>query len=137
MAESLQTAAGTTSTGMAPNVAAALSYVFSPVGGIVMFVIEKENAFVRAHAIQSIGLGAAIIGLSIVVDIVLAIVGFIPVLGLIAAVVAIPVWFAIGIGGLALWVMAIMKAYNGQEYDIPVIGPQARKLLAGVAGPQA
>jgi uncharacterized membrane protein len=135
MAEFLQTATGTSSTGLAPNVAAALSYVFAPIGGIVMFVVEKENSFVRAHAVQSIGLGAAIIAVSIVVDVALAVLGFIPIIGLVAAVLSIPLMFAVGIGGLVLWVMAVMKAYGGEEYDIPVIGPQARKLLQGAGTP--
>jgi uncharacterized membrane protein len=129
MAESLQPAAAPSSTGLAPNVAAALSYVFAPIGGIVFYFVEKENAFVRSHAVQSIGLGAALIGAGIVMNIVLAILGFIPVIGVIAALLAIPVWLVLCVGGFILWLMAVMKAYAGTEYEIPVIGAQARRLL--------
>ena len=36
-----------TSTGLAPNVAAALSYVLGPITGVLFLVLEKQNRFVR------------------------------------------------------------------------------------------
>ncbi len=44
----------TSSTGLAPNVAAALSYILGPITGVLFLVLEKENRFVRFHAAQSI-----------------------------------------------------------------------------------
>jgi uncharacterized membrane protein len=40
------------STGLAPNVAAAISYIW--IIGLVLFFIEKDNKFVRFHAMHSV-----------------------------------------------------------------------------------
>jgi hypothetical protein len=45
---------GPTSMGMDANVAAGLSYLFSIVGGLIFYFGEKQNRFVRFHAMQSI-----------------------------------------------------------------------------------
>src|SRR4029078_9060806 len=44
------------STGLAPNVAAALGYIW--IVGLIFFFIEKENKFVRFHGMQSVLYGA-------------------------------------------------------------------------------
>lgn len=43
-----------TSTGLEPNIAALLSYILGWLTGIVFILIEKDNKFVRFHAMQSI-----------------------------------------------------------------------------------
>ncbi len=45
---------GPTSMGMDANVAAGLSYLFSIIGGLIFYFGEKQNRFVRFHAMQSI-----------------------------------------------------------------------------------
>src|SRR6266536_3408205 len=49
-----QSPLGPSSMGMQPNVAAGLSYVLGWVTGLIFFLIEKQNRFVRFHAMQSI-----------------------------------------------------------------------------------
>src|SRR5213078_1778870 len=49
-----QSPLGPSSMGMQPNVAAGLSYVFGWVTGLIFFLVEKQNRFVRFHAMQSI-----------------------------------------------------------------------------------
>src|ERR1044072_6679688 len=82
--------------GLDPKAAAALSYIW--IVGLIFFFIEKENKFVRFHAMQSILFGIAntvIMGLLVVVAIVLtfafgiggAIVG-----GILGTVVNLLVW---------------------------------------------
>jgi len=39
--------------------------------------------------------------------------------------------FAIGLGGLFLWLYMMFKTYNGEKIVLPVIGPMADK-QAGV-----
>ena len=51
---------GKSSTGIQPNVAALLAYLVGFVSGLVFFLIEKENKFVRFHAMQSIGLSGGL-----------------------------------------------------------------------------
>lgn len=45
---------GKTSTGMQANVAGLLTYVAGWITGLIFFLIEKDNKFVRSHALQSI-----------------------------------------------------------------------------------
>jgi len=47
-----------TSTGLPSNVAAALA-CFPLIGGIIFYVLEKRDGFVRFYAMQSIIFGAA------------------------------------------------------------------------------
>src|SRR3569833_1979309 len=78
----------TTSTGLAPNVAGALSYLFGIITGVIFIVLEKENQFVRFHAMQSILVFAALFILGIVFSIFAAI----PFLGWIVALLAYPIF---------------------------------------------
>lgn len=114
-------ATGTTSsTGLAPNVAAALSYLFGIVTGVIFFVLEKDNRFVRFHAMQSIVVSAAFI----ILGIVLSIFSMIPILGWILGALASMV---VGIVALILWLVLMFKAFQGQEWEVPVLGKYARQ----------
>ena len=44
---------GETSIGMQPNLAGLLCYFFGFITGLVFYLIEKKNKFVRFHAMQS------------------------------------------------------------------------------------
>lgn len=114
-------ATGTTSsTGLAPNVAAALSYLFGIVTGVIFFVLEKDNRFVRFHAMQSIVVSAAFI----ILGIVLSVFSMIPILGWILGALASMV---VGIVALVLWLVLMFKAFQGQEWEVPVLGKYARQ----------
>jgi uncharacterized membrane protein len=104
---------GKTSTGMQPNVAALLSYVLGVLTGIIFFIIEKENKFVRFHALQCI----ILFGSLFVLQLALA---FIPVIG----AILVPV---ISIASLILWVILMIKAYQGEKFKLPMIGGIAEK----------
>jgi len=98
-----------TSTGLDANLAAALSYLVGFVTGAIFLVLEKQNRFVRFHAMQSTLLFAGIV----VVDILLQIV---PLLGaLLVIFVVIPV-------SAALWLFLMFKAYQGEEFKLPLVG---------------
>jgi uncharacterized membrane protein len=103
-----------TQSGLSDNAAGALAYV-TIIPSIIFLVIEpyNRNSWIRFHCWQNIFLCVA----CVVVDLVLA---FIPFVGWIL----IPL-FALGI--LAIWIIAVMKAYQGQKFMIPVIGPLAEK----------
>jgi|SRR3989338_2269567 len=104
---------GKSSTGMAPNLAAALSYLLGVITGIIFYVLEKENKFVRFHAMQSILFS----GVWIVMNVILTIV---PIVG----------WMMAGIVnviGMVLWLVVLFKAFSGEQFKIPVIGDLAEK----------
>jgi len=105
---------GKTSTGIPANVAALLSYLGGFVTGIVFLVIEKENKFVRFHAMQSTITSGALFVLQIVL-------GYIPFLVMLSPLV--------GLLGLALWIILMVKAYQGETFKLPVIGGIAEKKI--------
>jgi uncharacterized membrane protein len=106
---------GKTSTGLQPNVAGLLCYLFGWITGIIFLLLEKDNQFVRFHAIQSI----IVFGAATVADIVLR---FIPVVGGILS------WI-IGVLAFILWIVLMVKAYQGQRYKVPVAGNIAEQQL--------
>ena len=117
--------------GLDGNVTALLGYIVGIVALVLIF-IEKDNKFVRFHALQSVlwGVGVSVIG--VVIWIVLAIVGFIfaQISGALAAIIWV-VWllfvlgfFIVLFGGL---IFAAIKAYGGAEFKLPIVGNLAQK----------
>lgn len=107
---------GKTSTGLDANLAAALAYAAGWVTGLAFCFLERENRFVRFHALQStIVFG----GLSIAWIVALAV----PVIGWIAAFLVIPPVTAV------LWLVLMYRAYQGERCSIPVAGALAEARL--------
>jgi uncharacterized membrane protein len=79
----------------------------------------KQSANVRFHSWQSIFLTLAYV----VIRIGLMILGHIPFIGL----QLIPVSMLIGLAFFILWLIVIVKAFNGQRFKIPVVGDFAEK----------
>lgn len=102
-----------TGIGLPKNTAAALSYVLGWLTGIVFLLIEKDP-FVRFHAMQSI-----------ITFGILTILSFVPVIGWILSPLVMIV-------GFVLWLVLIFKAYQGEEFKLPVIGEFAKKQLARI-----
>src|SRR5882724_2526833 len=69
-----------TSTGLPPNVAAALA-CFPLIGGIIFYILEKHDGFVRFYAMQSIIFGGAWLLFNIVSRILFLILWSIPTIG--------------------------------------------------------
>lgn len=105
--------AGKTSTGLEQNLAGLLCYVLGWITGIVFLIIEKENKFVRFHAMQSI----VVFGAFTVVSSVL---WYIPVIGWI-------INWVLGVIALVLWLLLMYKAYKGEEYKLPIAGDFAAR----------
>jgi len=112
-----QTAAGS---GLTDNVAGMLAY-FTFIPAIVFLVLEPYNKsrFIRFHAFQCIFVTVAFVALGIA----LGIISMIPFLGLIT----IPLHFVIWLGAVALWIVLVLKAYQGQMFKLPVVGDMAEK----------
>ena len=118
-------ASGSSTTGLAPNVAGALAYVLGPLTGVILLVIEKDSPFVRFHAAQAVVVGVAVLVLSILLSIVSAILTVIPFLG---PVVSALIGFAFTIATFVLWVLLMWKAFNGEEWNVPGTGDYARRI---------
>jgi len=110
--------------GLAPNIASLLCYICSPITGIIFLLIEKENRDVIFHAWQSVAFGVAYIAVIILLEVLAAI------MGLVASVLGIIVGFFVPIVMIAafiVWVVCLVKAYQGERWMIPVIGDFAAK----------
>jgi uncharacterized membrane protein len=114
------TSAASTGGGLTDNVAGMLAYV-TIIPAIVFLVAAPYNKsrFVRFHSFQSIFFCVAWIALSIALSIVAAI----PVLGWMTLLI----WPLVGLGGLIIWIILLLKANQGQMFKLPVIGDLAEK----------
>jgi len=108
------------------NVAAALCYSLWVLTGVLFLVIEpySRNRNIRFHAFQSIFSWIGVVALSILASIVHGIIWPIPFVGWLMDIL---LWSAFTVGGFALWVMLMYKAYNNQKWVLPVVGPMAEK----------
>ncbi|UCG54163.1 MAG: hypothetical protein JSV32_06085 [Dehalococcoidia bacterium] len=102
-----------TSTGLEDNMAALLCYVAGWVSGLILFLIETENKFVRFHAVQSI----VVFGTLNVIGIVF---GWIPVFNLF-------IWPLVGGLSFVLWIVLMYKSYQGVMYKLPIVGELAER----------
>jgi uncharacterized membrane protein len=117
----------TSGTGLAPNLAGALAYLLGPITGILFLVLEKNDRFVRFHAMQSTILSVAWFVASIALSVLS---GAVPVIGWIFGLL---LSIVMSIGGFILWLLLMFKAYQGQEWELPWVGQFARKQLGEVS----
>lgn len=108
--------AAKTSTGLDPNVAAALAYGVGWITGIIFLIAEPNNSFVRFHALQSIVVFGALSLLTVVLQV-------IPFLGMMIAVFLVIPLSAI------LWLVLMFKAYQGERFKLPIAGDMAEQRL--------
>ncbi|OGN98322.1 MAG: hypothetical protein A2Y89_05190 [Chloroflexi bacterium RBG_13_51_18] len=100
---------------LSPNITGVLCYLGIWVTGIIFFILEQKNKWIRFHAAQSIvvfgGLGIA-----------MAILHWIPFIGIFFTVV---IWIV----GIILWVLLMSKAYSGERFKLPLAGDIAEMML--------
>jgi len=110
-------AASTPAAGLQDNVAGLLCYFLIP--AIIFLVIEpyNRNRFVRFHAFQGIFYHVAWIVVAIVVM-------MIPFLNFV-------LWPLANLALFIGWIICLIKAFQGQMFKLPVIGPIAEKQAAG------
>jgi uncharacterized membrane protein len=129
------TAASGGQSGMAPNIAAMLTYIPLCFIGLVCailfgFILDpyKKDRFVRFHAWQSLAVHGAFFALSIgwfiFSAVVTAIIHFF-------AIITFPISILISAGALVLMVILMIKAYGNESFKVPVIGDWADKKASG------
>lgn len=114
-----------TTTGMNARTEGALSYLLFFFSGIVFFLIERRNRFVRFCAAQSTLLFGGLFILYLVLRLIIAlpIIGFLlsPVVGCVTGVVLI--------AGALLWIFLAVQAYRGVKVKLPFIGDYAERMI--------
>ena len=104
--------------GMAENVAGFLCYVLGWVTGIIFFLIDKRP-FVRFHAAQSIVVFGGLHVINIVVGIFFG-AGFMMMGGLGAFGLGAALYSLINLVAFVLWILLMVKAYQGEKFEVPV-----------------
>jgi uncharacterized membrane protein len=103
-----------TSIGLDENLAATLAYALGWITGVALLLAERENRFVRFHAIQSTIVFGSLCALWFV--------GWsIPLLGWAFSALIIPPVSAV------LWLLLLFKAYQGQRFKLPIAGDIAEQ----------
>ncbi|OGD83217.1 hypothetical protein A3A54_02650 [Candidatus Curtissbacteria bacterium RIFCSPLOWO2_01_FULL_39_62] len=100
------------------NLVAAMAYLLFFVTGIVILMVEQEDKFVRFHAMQSTLVFGGLFILNLVFQIGLdpiAIIGFLgSLVGALISIVAV-----------VIWLVSMIKAYQGQMLKWPIVGKLA------------
>lgn len=109
-----------TAPALADNVAGMLAYV-TIIPAIIFLVLEpyNRNRFIRFHSFQCIFLCIALI----IVRIGLGFMTIIP--GMFWVIY--PIEMVIGLGAFILWLLLLLKAYQGQMWKLPVVGDLAEQ----------
>jgi uncharacterized membrane protein len=125
-----------TQSGLSENAAATLSYVLGWITGIIFFLIDRRP-FVRFHAAQSI---VTFGGLHLIRLVIGGIFGFgwfwggwggygdFPGRHFGGFGIAIFLFVVIGIVSFVLWIVCMVKAYQGDRYMVPIAGDIAANL---------
>ncbi|SDJ79148.1 DUF4870 domain-containing protein [Salimicrobium halophilum] len=103
------------STGLQENVGGLLAYLLGFITGIIFLLVEKENSFIRFHAMQSTIVFGGIFVLGLVT-------GMIPIIGWIIGILLSPI-------SLILWIFLMYKAYNKERYHLPMVGEMSENQL--------
>ena len=120
-----------THSGLDENVAGALAYVLGFLSGLFFFVTEKENDFVRFHALQSIIFSVSAFVLYWVINTILFSLFLSPGTwtaggGVLFSLLSL-VTSLISLALLGVWLFLMYKAYSGERYKLPVIGDLAEQ----------
>ncbi len=101
--------------GLDENLAGAFCYALMWLSGFLVLFLEKDNEFVKFHAMQSI---VVFLGLTVIAFVV----GMLPVIGYVVAPI-------ISLLSMLLWLLLMFKAYQGERYKLPIAGDFAENLL--------
>jgi uncharacterized membrane protein len=113
---------GPTTVNMEPHIAAGLSYILGWITGLVFFLIEKQNRFVRFNAMQSIILSVAATVLSIALNIIGGFLVFTSI-----GCLFTPLLSLVGLAFFVLWLICLINAFQGKYFKLPLIGDYAER----------
>ncbi|MFQ3577760.1 MAG: hypothetical protein SNJ52_01960 [Verrucomicrobiia bacterium] len=113
---------------LSPHVAAGLAFLFPPVSGILFLLYDRGRPLVKFYALQAIVFGAC--GLFVLCALgILGILRGIPLIGAIFEIVLALITVVLGMTFLCCYAMALLKAFSGEEWDVPLVGKFTRKLF--------
>jgi uncharacterized membrane protein len=111
---------------MAENVAGALCYVLGWITGLVFFFIDKRPS-VQFHARQSIVVFGGLHILTFVIGIFFGVSIFAR--GLAGFSMGYALYTLIGLVEFILWILLMLKAYQGERFRVPIAADLAEQLF--------
>lgn len=116
----------TTTTGLDPRLAAVLAYSAWWITGLVLLVLERDNRYVRFHALQAlVGLG----GLALL-TVLLAVISLLLLTVSYTAMRACGyVVEAVAILSVIVWLVCMYKASRGYWWKLPLVGAWAERVM--------
>jgi uncharacterized membrane protein len=99
---------------------------FTIIPAIVFLLIApyNRNRFVRFHSFQCLFTAAALVVLHIALMIVGIALHIVPVIG---TIISLAIWPLLWIGEVILWILLVVKAYQGEMFKLPFVGDLAEK----------
>lgn len=106
--------------GLSDNAAGGLAYV-TIIPAIVFLILApyNRNSYVRFHSWQCLFLAIAYFA----VDMVMMILGRMPLFGW----STLFLWPLVALGFFIVWIVVLIKAFNGERFKLPIIGDLAEK----------
>ena len=114
-----------TSTGLNGRTEALLSYLLGWLSGLIFFVVERKNRFVRFHAAQSF----IFFGVVSVLYIVIRLLSIIPLLGFLLSPVLGCAILILLIPAALIWLLLMIQAYRGVTVRLPIVSGYAESLV--------
>ena len=118
--------------GLQPPVASLLAYLFLGIGGLVIFLTQR-NPEVRFHGAQSLLLGIAVVGIWILYLVLFTVFGIVDPTGFIVGLVGLLVWLVLLVGFFGLYIYMCIQGYQMRHKKLPVIGNFAEQWAGGAA----
>ena len=120
------TADDPTTTRMNARTAALLSYLLWWFSGLIFFLIERKNRFVRFHAAQSF----IFFGTVSVLYAILKLISLIPILGFLLSPFLTCATLIIVIPAVLIWLFLMLQAYRGVYVRLPIFSEYAERLVS-------
>ncbi|MCX7758938.1 MAG: DUF4870 domain-containing protein [bacterium] len=117
-----------TTSGLQDNVLAAVGYII-PIIAIVLYIVERENNFVKFHSLQSIFFSLILVVIFTIASGFLCFVQFIPNVGGMLSCLCWVGLVPVMLGALVIAIFLAIKAYNREHYKLPYIGDQVEKII--------
>ena len=127
MAEPLLSTSSGSDTGLPSNLGAGLCALFPLLGGLVFYFVEKKDALIRHWAIESIIFGVAIVIIKVAFAVLFALGAVLPGLHLLLVPLLLLLYWLSSIVILALYLIGIIKAFQGSRWTYPYVSDQGRK----------
>ena len=107
------------------NLLGAVAY-FTFLPALVLLLVERyrRNSFVRFHSVQCLLFWLVSLVTALAVRLLVLVLLFVPIAGPLLAVLFVTI---AGLAALFLWIVLVVKAFQGEKFTLPLIGGLAEQ----------